>query len=146
MRTVVCGAGLLGDLPGYRKDAAVVVVDAETVRERAADTAIGHQVVGQLRAADLLVLNKTDLVDPDERAGTRAWLRKIAGPSTAIVATSFGAVPVDVVLGTQAAGARCRRPGSTNTSATTGTSTIRASRRGAGAQRRGSAAPAWSRR
>jgi G3E family GTPase len=90
---------VLGDLPGYRKDAAVVVADAETVRERAADPVTGHQVMGQLRAADLLVLNKTDLVEPAELTRTHAWLREVAGPSTAIVETSFGAMPADVVLG-----------------------------------------------
>jgi len=97
---------VLGDLPGYRKDAAVVVADAETVRERAADAVIGHQVTGQLRAADLLVLNKTDLVDAAQLAQTRAWLREIAGPSTAIVETAFGDVPIDVVLGVRAASGR----------------------------------------
>ena len=90
---------VLGDLPGYRKDAAVVVADAETVRARAADEATGHLVRAQLRAADLLVLNKTDLVDAEQLARTRAWLRDIAGPSTAIVEASFGQVPIDVVLG-----------------------------------------------
>ena len=93
---------MLGDLPGYRRDAAVVVADAETVRQRAADEATDLQVTGQLRAADLLVLNKTDLVDAGQLAQTRAWLRQIAGPSTAIVETSFGAVPIDVVLGVRA--------------------------------------------
>jgi G3E family GTPase len=97
---------VLGDLPGYRKDAAVVVADAETVRDRALDDVTGHQILGQLRAADLLVLNKTDLVAPDRLAETHAWLRQIAGPSTAIVETSFGAVPVDVVLGARPAAAR----------------------------------------
>lgn len=90
---------VLGDMPGYRRDAAVVVADAETVRRRAADEATGHQVKAQLRAADLLVLNKTDLVDAEQLERTRAWLREIAGPSTAIVETAFGAVPVGVVLG-----------------------------------------------
>ena len=59
--------------------------------------------MGQLRAADLLVLNKTDLVGSGQLAQTRAWLREVAGPSTAIVETSFGAVPVDVVLGVRGA-------------------------------------------
>lgn len=94
---------VLGSLPGYRKDAAVVVADAETVRARATDATTGHHVIGQLRAADLLVLNKVDLVDAERRAQARAWLREIAGPSTAIVETSFGAVPIDVVLGVHAA-------------------------------------------
>ena len=92
---------VLGDLPGYRKDAAVVVADAETVRARAADEATGHLVRAQLRAADLLVLNKTDLVDTEQLAQTHAWLRDITGPSTVIVEATFGQVPIDVVLGAQ---------------------------------------------
>jgi G3E family GTPase len=99
---------VLGDMPGYRKDAAVVVADAETVRARAGDEATRHQVVDQLRAADLLVLNKTDLVEPAELAETRAWLRELVGPSTAIVATAFGAVPAEVVLGATPAALRDR--------------------------------------
>jgi G3E family GTPase len=94
---------VLGDMPGYRRDAAVVVADAETVRERAEDAVTGHQILGQLRAADLLVLNKTDLVAPARLAETHAWLRAIAGPSTAIVETAFGVLPVDVVLGARPA-------------------------------------------
>jgi G3E family GTPase len=95
----------LGDMPGYRRDAAVVVADAETVRERAADDATRLAIMSQLRAADLLVLNKTDLVEPTALAETHAWLREIAGPSTAIVETSHGAVPADVALGVRAAAA-----------------------------------------
>ena len=95
---------VLGDMPGYRKDAAVVVADAETIRARAEDPSTGPQIVGQLRAADLLVLNKTDLVGPEQLAETRAWLRELVGPSTAIVETAFGAVPADVVLGARTPG------------------------------------------
>jgi len=90
---------ILGDMPGYRRDAVVVVVDAETVRQRAADEHTGHGVRTQLRAADLLVVNKTDLVDGGALAGLRGWLREIAGTSTAIVDASFGDVPTDVLLG-----------------------------------------------
>jgi G3E family GTPase len=89
----------LGDMPGYRRDAAVIVADAESVRARAADEATGPMIRRQLRAADLIVLNKSDLVTEAQLAGTHAWLRDLAGPSTAIVPTSFGAVPVDVALG-----------------------------------------------
>ena len=101
---------VLGDLPGYRKDAAVVVADAETVRARAADATTGHLARTQLRAADLLVLNKTDLVGAEQLAQTRAWLRDIAGPSTAIVEASFGRVPIDVVLGAQTSDRPAREP------------------------------------
>src|SRR5205085_3265009 len=95
---------VLGDMPGYRRDAAVVLADAETVRARAADDATRFAILAQLRAADLLVLNKTDLVERAALAATHAWLREIAGPSTAIVEASYGAVPADVALGVRAAG------------------------------------------
>jgi G3E family GTPase len=90
---------IFGDMPGYRRDAVVVVVDAETVRSRAADELSGHQVLRQLRAADLLVVNKVDLVPAAAVAELRTWLREIAGPSTGIVDAAFGDVPVDVLIG-----------------------------------------------
>ncbi len=101
----------LGDMPGYRRDAAVVVVDAETVRARAQDDATRLAIMSQLRAADLLVLNKTDLVEPAELERTHAWLRETTGPSTAIVETSYGALRADVALGVRAAAAGGARHG-----------------------------------
>jgi G3E family GTPase len=100
---------VLGDMPGFRKDAVVVVADAETVRARAGEEATRPQVLGQLRAADLLVLNKTDLVGGAVLEATRAWLREVAGPSTAIVETVFGDVPADIVLGATPASDRAVR-------------------------------------
>ncbi|MDQ3723778.1 MAG: GTP-binding protein [Actinomycetota bacterium] len=101
----------LGDMPGYRRDAAVIVADAETVRGRAADEATGPMVRRQLRAADLIVLNKTDLVTGEDLAATHAWLREVAGPSTAVVEASFGAVAVDVALGSRPTVQRPREDG-----------------------------------
>ena len=100
----------LGTMPGYRKDAVVVVADAETVQERAGDEVTGHLLTSQLRAADLLVLNKIDLVAADRLSATRTWLREVVGRSTAIVDTSFGEVPVDVVLGARPAGGASAGP------------------------------------
>jgi G3E family GTPase len=97
---------IFGDMPGYRRDAVVVVVDAETVRERAADGHTGHEVLRQLRAADLLVVNKTDLVEPAAIADLHGWLREIAGPSTGIVDAAFGDVPTDVLIGARDASLR----------------------------------------
>lgn len=86
------------DMPGYRRDAAIVVVDAETVLARATDVQLGPQVAGQLRAADLIVLNKCDLVSTAALQDTRAWLHE-AFPFAGIVDASFGEVAADVVLG-----------------------------------------------
>jgi G3E family GTPase len=90
---------VFGDLPGYVRDAVVVVVDAETVCARAAAASTSHQILAQLRAADLLVISKADLVSPDALADTRAWLREVVGPSTGVVEAAFGSVPTDVLIG-----------------------------------------------
>jgi G3E family GTPase len=101
---------IFGDMPGYVRDAVVVVADAETVRDRAGDASTGHQVRAQLRAADLVVISKGDLVDPAALEDTRAWLRRVAGPSTSIVDATFGDVPADVLLGTREAAGAGERP------------------------------------
>jgi G3E family GTPase len=88
-----------GDMPGFAQDAALVVVDAETVRDGAQHAETGPQILGQLRSADLVVLNKIDLVTSEEREATRAWVREIVGQSTAIVDAAYGEVPTDVLLG-----------------------------------------------
>ena len=97
---------IFGDMPGYARDAVVVVADAETVRARAADEQTGHAVRAQLRAADLVVVNKTDLVEPAALEELRDWLRELVGPSTSIVQASFGDVPTDVLIGVRDGAAR----------------------------------------
>ena len=101
---------IFGDMPGYRRDAVVVVADAETVRARAEDERTGHAVLAQLRAADLLVVSKPDLVTPEQLGDVRAWLRSIAGPSTSIVDAAFGDVPTDVLLGVRDEGLGAKEP------------------------------------
>ena len=148
---------VLGDMPGYRRDAAVIVADAETVRARADDAATGALVRRQLRAADLLVLNKTrPRLRRRSSRDTHAWLRELAGPSTAIVQAAFGAVPIDVALGARARGPDDARaststtittmPATTTTMPLTITHRTSTSRRGAGADPMRSAAPGSSTR
>lgn len=86
------------DIPGYRRDAAIVVVDAETVMNPEAAGRTTDHVVAQLRAADLVVLNKADLVTADQLAATRRWLGELV-PFAGIVETAFGEVPAAFVLG-----------------------------------------------
>lgn len=85
-------------LQSIRVDALVVLVDAETVRERAADRYLGDTVTRQLAEADLVVLNKIDLVDPAGQAATRAWLAGVA-PRAGVIACEGGRVDPRVLLG-----------------------------------------------
>ena len=85
-------------IPGFRRDGVIVLVDVETVRRRAADPIVGRSIERQLRAADLLVLNKVDLVD----AGTLAAVRAFVGgrsPRSRILEATRGRVPVAILSG-----------------------------------------------
>jgi G3E family GTPase len=53
---------------------------------------------GQLRAADLVVLNKLDLVDAPTRARVEEKIRKIV-PKARILSTTHGRVPLAVMMG-----------------------------------------------
>lgn len=63
-----------GHGPGLTLDAVVVLVDVETIRQRAVDRYVGDTVTGQLRSADIVVVNKVDLVTRPEVAEVVAWL------------------------------------------------------------------------
>jgi cobalamin biosynthesis protein CobW len=103
-------------------DGVVAVVDARAVAdgrfvddeaalaaERAADPAIDHDnpleevYEDQLLAADLVVLNKTDLVDADTRARVAAEIAEGIGRAVKVVATKHGKLAADVLLGLAAA-------------------------------------------
>ncbi len=83
---------------GVAVDGIVVLVDAETVRARALDRHVGDTVRQQLAEADLLVLNKADLVPAAALPPLREWLRA-AAPRAAIVEAVEAAVPPELVLG-----------------------------------------------
>lgn len=89
--------GQYGHMPGYRPDSVIVVADAEAIRVQATDEYMGAQVRQQLRGADLLVLNKTDLVGARERTVLRRWLRELE-PNARILEARHGAVPLKLLL------------------------------------------------
>lgn len=90
--------------PGFDLDGVVVVLDAETVRRRERDPIIGRTVRRQLAAADVLVLNKTDLVSAGELARLDAWLRERA-PAVPVLHAVDAHVPVATLLGVEHRGA-----------------------------------------
>ncbi len=89
-------AGRFADDPGAVQD------------ERAADPALVHDspleelFEDQLLSADMVVLNKTDLVDGDVLASVRAEISRIVRPATKMVPAVHGTLDPGVVLGLHA--------------------------------------------
>ncbi|MFD3189254.1 CobW family GTP-binding protein [Sedimentitalea sp. HM32M-2] len=92
-------AATVGLLQAYRLDGIVVLADAETLPDLAQDRYMGDTVRRQLADADLLLLNKVDLVDDDMRSARRRWLTQNY-PDLRILDTARADLPPDVVLGT----------------------------------------------
>ena len=84
--------------PGVRLDAALTVVDLETVRAQARDRFVGELVVRQIESADLIVANKSDRVAPPARRSAMDWLARRAGRA-ALLETCHGRVAPTIVLG-----------------------------------------------
>lgn len=93
---------LLGD---YALDGVVVLADAETVRQRAADRYMGDTIDRQLAEADLIVLNKSDLVAPAALDEAYVWLGSKA-PRARVVTAVHAQVPAGVLLGSPLAQAQ----------------------------------------
>jgi len=66
--------------PGLALDGVIVLVDASVVQSQWRDPLLTDTVERQLRAADLIVVNKIDLVSVGARDGLCAWIESIAGP------------------------------------------------------------------
>ena len=103
-------------------DGVVAVIDAAAVaegrfaddpervaRQRAADPSLDHDnpleevYEDQLLCADLVLLNKADLVEPDRLERLRGEIAAMLPRAVKIAATRDGAVGVDVLLGVKAA-------------------------------------------
>ncbi len=80
-------------------DAVIVLADAELIEERADDQYVGDTVLRQLAAADLIVLNKCDLLDDYDRNEVIQWLAKQV-PEAAIIQARQAQVPTELLLGT----------------------------------------------
>ena len=77
-----------------RLDAVVALVDAKHLPLRLKDS---HEAEDQIAFADVVVLNKTDLVTPDELRDVEAAVRAI-NPTAKIHRTTRSGVPLDQVL------------------------------------------------
>ncbi|MCW5737590.1 MAG: GTP-binding protein [Enhydrobacter sp.] len=87
--------------PRLMRDGVVVVVDAGDVLARAQDRRVGDTVMRQIKAADLVVLNKVDIAE--DLASTRAWLAThTAAP---VLEARRADVPLDLLFGLERRGA-----------------------------------------
>jgi G3E family GTPase len=102
----VADPGRVADLavlePRLARDGVIVMVDAAEVRQRAADRRVGDTVTRQLAAADLLVLNKVDLVD--DLAALRGWL--LTQSAAPVLEARHADVPLDLLFGLDRYGGR----------------------------------------
>lgn len=79
-------------------EAIVVLADAETIVARLSDRYVGDTVRAQLLAADLIVLNKADLVSTDTLEAASAALSSVA-PRARLIVAQRSAVPPAALLG-----------------------------------------------
>ncbi len=87
-----------GHHPGLNLDGIIVLADAETVRTKARDKYVDKTVLRQLRGADLIVLNKVDLVSQQQLDDLENWLRETA-PGTPLVRSVHAELPTQALFG-----------------------------------------------
>jgi G3E family GTPase len=90
-------AGSVSLLDGFHVDGVVILADAETLRDSAQDKYMGDTVLRQISDANIIILNKTDLVAADALAETSAWLAA-QNPNVRIIETQHGNVVPEAVL------------------------------------------------
>lgn len=86
-------------VPGFRLDGVVVVVDAETIRSRADDRFVGDTVRRQVEQADIVILNKADLLSATALVDCRSWLEEFGGRPLTIIAARHARVHPDTCVG-----------------------------------------------
>lgn len=100
----VADPGRIADIaaiePRLARDGTIVLADAASVRERAADRRVGDTIRRQLAAADLVVLNKMDLAR--DATGLRDWLA--AQSSAPVVEATQADVPIAALFGLEQVG------------------------------------------
>ncbi|MDP1747936.1 MAG: GTP-binding protein [Reyranella sp.] len=108
----VADPGRVADLavlePRLSRDGVIVVVDAAEVRARAADRRVGDTIQRQLKAADLLLLNKTDLAN--DLPALQVWLGTQS--DAPVLEARHADVPLDLLFGLDRHGATAASPSS----------------------------------
>lgn len=84
--------------PALRLDGLVTLVDAEALLQHAGDADYGALFRSQIDAADVVVLNKRDLVSAERFEAARAWIESRA-PGRPVVPSTHSEVPAEVIIG-----------------------------------------------
>ena len=90
-------AGSLSLMADCTLDAVVVVANAETVQAQAQDPYMGDTITRQLSDADMILLNKVDLLPPASVQKTANWIAELV-PKATIIETRHCAVPQQLIL------------------------------------------------
>ena len=86
---------------GFSPEATLVVVAADQIETLASDRYVGDTVIAQLAAADLLILNKVDLVDQARKQLVIECLKAHA-PRATLIEARHTDVPIEIALGSTA--------------------------------------------
>lgn len=84
--------------PGLGLDGVIVLVDASVALDQSRDPLLADTLVRQLQAADLVVVNKSDLVTHGARVALQRWIETVAGPVPQFNTTG-AAVPLPLLSG-----------------------------------------------
>src|SRR5438132_4330917 len=110
IRTRTTVDGVLAVIDAAAVAAGLFAADLDAIaRQRRADPALGHDspleevFTDQLACADLIVLNKTDLIDPARLSTLSREIEAQLRTGVKLVATQEGRVPAEVALGLAAA-------------------------------------------
>ena len=85
-------------LDGFSLNGVVVMADAETLLHLAEDSYLSDTIARQFTDADIVILNKVDLVADNSRAATLRWLEK-QYPDARIIETSGANLAPAIVFG-----------------------------------------------
>ncbi len=87
-----------GRAPGLQLDGILVLADAETMITKATDKYVAGTIKRQLSIADLIILNKTDLLDEAELTIRRDWLSHHY-PEAVVIEARHADVPLELLMG-----------------------------------------------
>ena len=85
-------------LPDLALDGVIVLADAETIEARARDRYMGDTVLAQLAHADIILLNKVDLVSPERFSDVSRWLIETT-PRARVVPSRNADIPLEIIVG-----------------------------------------------